>query len=87
MNGMETILVASIIAVFGLLFGSFAGAQVWRLRARQLRDEDARLVVLQNQNKLSEDDKEEKRYLLEEAKDRKEQRTRINGLIQGVSED
>ena len=87
MNGMETILVASIIAVFGLLFGSFAGAQVWRLRARQLRDEDARLVVLQNQNKLSEDDKEEKRYLLEEAKDRKEQRTRLNGLIQGVSED
>lgn len=33
--------IASLLAILGLLFGSFAGAQVWRLRARQLV-EDAR---------------------------------------------
>ena len=32
-----------ILGVFGLVFGSFAGAQVWRLRARQLvEDKEAR---------------------------------------------
>lgn len=30
---------ATILGVFGAIFGSFAGAQVWRLRARQLRDD------------------------------------------------
>ncbi|PID31553.1 hypothetical protein CR983_00515 [Candidatus Saccharibacteria bacterium] len=30
-----------LAAVFGLIFGSFAGAQVWRIRVRQLRDDVA----------------------------------------------
>lgn len=29
------------LGVLGMVFGSFAGAQVWRLRARQLRDDKA----------------------------------------------
>lgn len=33
---MEYAVIIGILAVFGLLFGSFAGASVWRLRARQL---------------------------------------------------
>ena len=33
---MEYALTIGTLAVFGLLFGSFAGASVWRLRARQL---------------------------------------------------
>lgn len=33
---MEHTVWAVILGVFGLLFGSFAGASVWRLRARQL---------------------------------------------------
>lgn len=33
---MPEIYIAFILAVFGLLLGSFAGATVWRLRARQL---------------------------------------------------
>jgi prepilin signal peptidase PulO-like enzyme (type II secretory pathway) len=33
---MEHAVTAGILAVFGLLFGSFAGASVWRLRAAQL---------------------------------------------------
>lgn len=32
-----TVFIAIALAIFGTLFGSFAGAQVWRLRARQLR--------------------------------------------------
>lgn len=33
---MDTIFIAGCLAIFGLIFGSFAGAQVWRLRARRL---------------------------------------------------
>lgn len=33
---MEEIISYSILIIFGLMFGSFAGATVWRLRARQL---------------------------------------------------
>lgn len=36
MNEMETIIIIVMLAVLGLMLGSFAGAQVWRLRARQL---------------------------------------------------
>lgn len=36
---MEQIVLASILGVFGLLLGSFAGATVWRLRARQLKED------------------------------------------------
>lgn len=34
-DGMELVTIV-LLAFFGLMFGSFAGAQVWRLRARQL---------------------------------------------------
>lgn len=33
---MEQIIIACALAIFGLVLGSFAGASVWRLRARQL---------------------------------------------------
>lgn len=33
---MEIILIYVLVGVLGLMFGSFAGAMVWRLRARQL---------------------------------------------------
>lgn len=33
---MDTLVVALILGIFGAVLGSFAGAQVWRLRARQL---------------------------------------------------
>lgn len=36
---MESIIYIGV-ALFGLVIGSFAGASVWRLRARQLMDED-----------------------------------------------
>jgi prepilin signal peptidase PulO-like enzyme (type II secretory pathway) len=38
---MEEIIVYSILILFGLMFGSFAGATVWRIRARQLVEDKA----------------------------------------------
>jgi leader peptidase (prepilin peptidase)/N-methyltransferase len=46
-----------ILAVVGLIFGSFAGASVWRLRARQLVADRQRLKELKGQKKLSGDEK------------------------------
>lgn len=37
---MEQILVVIAMAIFGLLFGSFCGASVWRLRAKQLVEDN-----------------------------------------------
>jgi len=36
---MDTIYISIILGLVGLVFGSFAGAQVWRLRARQLAND------------------------------------------------
>jgi leader peptidase (prepilin peptidase) / N-methyltransferase len=38
---MEHYLTGIILTVFGLFFGSFAGAMVWRLRRRQLEQDEA----------------------------------------------
>lgn len=38
---MEEFFIYSVLIVFGLMFGSFAGASVWRLRARQLVEDKA----------------------------------------------
>ncbi len=38
---MEQVVICVILAVFGLCMGSFAGAMVWRLRARQLQEDKA----------------------------------------------
>lgn len=36
---MDTVIVITLLAIFGLGMGSFAGATVWRLRARQLKED------------------------------------------------
>lgn len=38
---MEQLLFCVVLTIFGLCMGSFAGAQVWRLRARQLKSDKA----------------------------------------------
>jgi leader peptidase (prepilin peptidase)/N-methyltransferase len=38
---MEEFFIYGILIIFGLMFGSFAGASVWRLRARQLVEDKA----------------------------------------------
>lgn len=86
-SGMETLPIVGILAVLGLLFGSFAGAQVWRIRARQLRDDDLRLSELKKKGKLSQDENQEKAYLAEDTKARKQERAQLDGLIGSVSND
>lgn len=39
MEGMISVLTILVLGVLGLVLGSFAGAQVWRLRARQLTED------------------------------------------------
>lgn len=87
MNGVENIFILTILVVMGLLFGSFAGAQVWRLRARELRDDDRRLDELQQKKVLSKEEKEEEQYLKKESKARKNERAQLDGLLTGVTED
>jgi len=38
---MDELLIYAVLIIFGLLLGSFAGASVWRLRARQLVEDKA----------------------------------------------
>lgn len=38
---MDEIIICSILIILGLMFGSFSGATVWRLRARQLVEDKA----------------------------------------------
>lgn len=80
-------MIVGLLAFFGLMFGSFAGAQVWRLRARQLRDDDRRLAYLKEKNELSAEEREEEAYLVNEAVHRKKERARLDGLLTGVTSD
>jgi prepilin signal peptidase PulO-like enzyme (type II secretory pathway) len=50
---MNTLIITTTLGLIGLFFGSFAGAQVWRLRARQLREDEA------SGEKVSKHDKEQ----------------------------
>ncbi len=52
---MYMVITSVLLAVFGAIFGSFAGAQVWRLRARQLAED--------KKDGLAVDEKEWKRLL------------------------
>lgn len=38
---MDVIFICTVLTIFGLMLGSFAGATVWRLRARQLVEDKA----------------------------------------------
>ena len=84
---MEYVSAIVILVIFGLLFGSFAGAQVWRIRARQLRDDDQRLKELRKLTQPTQDEQEELAYLIEDTSSRKSERKQLNGLIVGVSQD
>lgn len=83
---MVTVLIMGLV-MFGLVLGSFAGAQVWRLRAYQLRDDDKRLATLKKQKQLSDLEKQEKAELTADSKDRKLERRRLDGLLVGVKQD
>lgn len=61
-----------LVAFLGLVFGSFAGASVWRLRARQLVEDEKELRELGAKKKLSADEV----VYLEELKETKADRAK-----------
>lgn len=68
---MEVLSYGYFVAVMlGLALGSFAGATVWRLRARQLQGDVCRYEVLKNAKKLSASDKDELAWLRQTKKER-----------------
>ena len=70
-----------LLGLLGLVIGSFAGAQVWRIRARHLREDDARLKQLRAQQNLSAEEAEEKTALVVEAKARRSERSKLDLLL------
>ena len=68
-------------SVFGLLAGSFAGATVWRLRARQLAEDDERLMELTKRKKLSRDERLERAELAEGTAQRAAERHKLDPLL------
>ncbi len=84
---VEMLLSVGALGVFGLIAGSFAGAQTWRIRAYQLRDEDRRLTELRGQRSLPEEIKQEKAELMANRQARKIERRRLDGLLGGVRQD
>lgn len=61
--------------------GSFAGAQVWRLRARQLRDDDKRWEQLSSKKTLTKAEAEDKHYLKSDLKARRQERAQLDVLL------
>lgn len=84
---VPTWLVVFSLFLLGVIAGSFAGAQVWRIRARQLRDDDQRLKRLKKQANLTEDDNFDKAELTRTRAERKQERQRLDGLLGSVSQD
>lgn len=73
-----------IIGILGLVLGSYAGATVWRLRARQLTEEvneyDSLLARKKSGDTLAGDDAENLAYLTQSKASRKAELKRLGGL-------
>lgn len=78
---MELILVGYIAAgLLGLTFGSFAGATVWRLRARQVVSDESEYKVLKAKDKLSLDERAELEWLKSTKAERQADSKRLKPL-------
>ena len=75
----EWFVVLSLV-LLGLAGGSFAGAQVWRLRLEQLRLDKKRHQELKKQSKLSTSEKEELAELTAEGAERNKQLRRLKSI-------
>lgn len=84
---MVDLLKSGSTLLFGLFLGSFAGATVWRLRARQLRGDDKRLVELRTKKQLTDEDRLEKSLLSSESAQRKKERHQLDKLIAPLAHD
>jgi leader peptidase (prepilin peptidase) / N-methyltransferase len=89
MTGTETLFIAIGLGLIGMFFGSFAGAQVWRLRLGQLRTEDADYKRLKGQGAgdMSSDDTEYLQYLAQGASERAAEHKRLSVIDKPVTKD
>lgn len=89
MTNLETIFVAIALGVLGAFFGSFAGAQVWRLRLRQLKSEesDAKKLKRLKVSELSKDESEYRQYLEAEQKNRQAELKRLLVIDKPLQDD
>lgn len=84
---MDLWLPLGTLGLLGLMFGSFAGAQVWRLRAHQLQSDDQRRRQLEAQSELTDEETQEKEGLAADASERRVERKKLDGLLGPVSRD
>jgi prepilin signal peptidase PulO-like enzyme (type II secretory pathway) len=89
MTGTETLLIAIGLGLLGAFFGSFAGAQVWRLRLRQLRTEtiDFKRIKSLDVADRSADDKEYLQYLQQSATERTAEHKKLSVIDKPVAKD
>ena len=78
---MDVALLFSIIFL-GMTMGSFAGAQVWRLRAWQLRDDLRREAQLRKKKQRTVSEKEEYEVLRQENAAAKDERKKLSPLLE-----
>ena len=88
---MNVLLGAVLAGLFGLMIGSFAGATVWRLRARQLAGEEHDLKTLVAKQKTSEGLTDDEAAYLKELKQTKAERMKelkpLQPTIRSISRD
>ena len=77
---MEIIFIIGLV-LLGMVMGSFAGAQIWRLRARQLHDDYQRENSLAKKKKLTKYEKEELSELKIDNKEFATERKKLGSLL------
>lgn len=77
---METVMIVGV-ALLGMVMGSFAGAQVWRLRAHQLKEDLERETELRKKDVRTDDEEVEFTELEKENKASKSERKKLLPLI------
>ena len=83
---MEIVLIIGL-AIIGMVMGSFAGAQVWRLRACQLRDDFEYEKTLRKKKKLTDQENDELKEIHAENKAVKIEREKLSSLLKGKIRD
>jgi prepilin signal peptidase PulO-like enzyme (type II secretory pathway) len=87
---MEVVTISSILAVLGLCMGSFAGATVWRLRARELANDESeyeRLKAASSITTLKDDDAEAMKELIAQRSERVRELKQLRPIIKPVQQD
>lgn len=76
-----TAYISVLLLVFGAILGSFAGAQVWRLRARQLKEDHDRWASLSRIKRPSSNERAERDELAETSSERNGELKKLAPLL------